>query len=90
MSDIATVSKERYVALLGSINVGGNRLKMADLREALVKRGPWAGAQANNLPVSELILDRLPATLLLSGSAFVFSLALGVVLEHRVRDGRKV
>ena len=25
----------RYVALLGSINVGGNRLKMADLREAL-------------------------------------------------------
>lgn len=27
----------RYVALLGSINVGGNRLKMADLREALVR-----------------------------------------------------
>ena len=25
----------RYVALLGSINVGGNRLKMVDLREAL-------------------------------------------------------
>lgn len=25
----------KYVALLGSINVGGNRLKMADLREAL-------------------------------------------------------
>jgi uncharacterized protein (DUF1697 family) len=25
----------QYVALLGSINVGGNRLKMADLREAL-------------------------------------------------------
>lgn len=25
----------RYVALLGSINVGGNRLRMADLREAL-------------------------------------------------------
>ena len=25
----------RYVALLGSINVGGNRLKMADLRDAL-------------------------------------------------------
>ena len=25
----------RYVALLGSINVGGSRLKMADLREAL-------------------------------------------------------
>ncbi len=25
----------RYLALLGSINVGGNRLKMADLREAL-------------------------------------------------------
>ena len=29
------MSQERYVALLGSINVGGNRLKMADLREAL-------------------------------------------------------
>jgi uncharacterized protein (DUF1697 family) len=27
----------RYVALLGSINVGGNRLAMADLREALVR-----------------------------------------------------
>lgn len=26
---------QRYIALLGSINVGGNRLKMADLREAL-------------------------------------------------------
>ena len=25
----------RYVALLGSINGGGNRLKMADLRESL-------------------------------------------------------
>lgn len=25
----------RYVALLGSINIGGNRLKMAELREAL-------------------------------------------------------
>ena len=34
----------------------------------------------NNLPVSELILDRLPATLLLSLSAFVFSLVLGVSL----------
>ena len=34
----------------------------------------------NSLPVSELILDRLPATLLLSGSAFVFSLVLGVTL----------
>ena len=29
------MSQERYVALLGSINVGGNRLKMADLRDAL-------------------------------------------------------
>ena len=34
----------------------------------------------NNLPVSELILDRLPATLLLSASAFVFSLLLGMLL----------
>lgn len=34
----------------------------------------------NNLPVAELILDRLPATLLLSLSAFVFSLVLGVTL----------
>ena len=34
----------------------------------------------NNLPVSALILDRLPATLLLSLSAFVFSLVLGVTL----------
>lgn len=34
----------------------------------------------NNLPVADLILDRLPATLLLSASAFVFSLLLGVTL----------
>src|SRR5690606_11032066 len=29
----------RYVALLGSINVGGNRLKMADLKTALEEEG---------------------------------------------------
>ena len=29
----------RYVALLGSVNVGGNRLKMADLRAALEGEG---------------------------------------------------
>lgn len=29
----------RYVAFLGSINVGGNRLKMADLREAIEREG---------------------------------------------------
>jgi uncharacterized protein (DUF1697 family) len=29
----------RYVALLGSINVGGNRLKMADLRAAMEEAG---------------------------------------------------
>ncbi|CAN7683135.1 ABC transporter permease [Bosea sp. LjRoot9] len=32
------------------------------------------------LPVSKLILDRLPATLLLTGTAFLISLALGVLL----------
>lgn len=32
----------------------------------------------NNLPVLDLILDRLPATLLLTGSAFLFSLVVGV------------
>jgi len=34
----------------------------------------------NNIPVSQLIFDRLPATLLLTGSAFLFSLILGVTL----------
>ncbi|MEZ5681774.1 MAG: DUF1697 domain-containing protein [Erythrobacter sp.] len=29
----------RYLALLGSINVGGNRIKMADLRERLEREG---------------------------------------------------
>ncbi len=29
----------RYVALFGSINVGGNRLKMADLRAAFEAEG---------------------------------------------------
>jgi peptide/nickel transport system permease protein len=32
------------------------------------------------MPVSKLILDRLPATLLLTGTAFLISLALGVLL----------
>ncbi|TDT99249.1 peptide/nickel transport system permease protein [Azorhizobium sp. AG788] len=32
------------------------------------------------MPVLDLVLDRLPATLLLTGAAFVFSLTLGVVL----------
>lgn len=34
----------------------------------------------NNLPVIDLILERLPATVLLTGSAFVFSLVLGITL----------
>jgi peptide/nickel transport system permease protein len=34
----------------------------------------------NNLPVSSLILDRLPATILLTASAFIFSVVLGVLL----------
>lgn len=34
----------------------------------------------NQLPVMTLILDRLPATLLLTGCAFVFSLVLGILL----------
>lgn len=34
----------------------------------------------NQVPVAQLILERLPATLLLTGSAFIFSLILGVVL----------
>ena len=34
----------RYVAFLGSINVGGNRLKMIDLREAL-EREDFAGIE---------------------------------------------
>lgn len=34
----------------------------------------------NKLPVLDLILDRLPATLLLMGCAFVFSLVIGVSL----------
>jgi uncharacterized protein (DUF1697 family) len=48
------VSQERYVALLGSINVGGNRLKMAELREAGVTdseiRNAFAGAISRQPP----------------------------------------
>ena len=42
------------------------------------------------LPVAELIWDRLPATLLLSGTAFVISLGLGVLLGAvaAARQGR--
>ena len=29
----------RYLALLGSINIGGNRVKMVDLKAALAKAG---------------------------------------------------
>jgi peptide/nickel transport system permease protein len=34
----------------------------------------------NKLPVLDLIMDRLPATLLLMGCAFVFSIVVGVLL----------
>lgn len=33
-----------------------------------------------NMPVAELIMDRLPATLILTGTAFVLSILLGVLL----------
>ena len=34
----------------------------------------------NNLPVIDLIAERLPATILLTGTAFIFSLVLGILL----------
>ncbi|MDJ1159193.1 ABC transporter permease [Chelatococcus sp. SYSU_G07232] len=45
-----------------------------------VLSGDLGFSYRNQVPVSRLILDRLPATLLLTASAFVFSLALGIVL----------
>lgn len=48
------------------------------LRGALT--GDLGFSYRNQLPVMTLILDRLPATLLLTGCAFVFSLALGILL----------
>lgn len=46
----------------------------------------------NNVPVLDLILERLPATFLLMACAFIFSLALGVffgVLAARARYGQR-
>lgn len=43
-------------------------------------RGDLGMSYRQHEPVLDLILDRLPATLLLTGSAFVLSLALGVAL----------
>lgn len=48
------------------------------LRGALT--GDLGFSYRNQLPVMDLILERLPATLLLTGCAFVFSLVLGILL----------
>lgn len=40
----------------------------------------WGFSYRMKLPVLDLILDRLPATLLLMGAAFVFSIVLGILL----------
>ncbi|MDF1585533.1 ABC transporter permease [Marinimicrococcus flavescens] len=45
-----------------------------------VLTGDLGFSYRNNVPVAELIMERLPATLLLTASAFLFSLLLGVVL----------
>jgi peptide/nickel transport system permease protein len=43
-----------------------------------VVRGDFGWSQSNSEPVTQAILERLPATLELMGAAFVFSLAVGV------------
>ncbi|HYZ16765.1 MAG TPA: ABC transporter permease, partial [Candidatus Acidoferrum sp.] len=43
-----------------------------------VLRGDFGWSQSNSEPVTQAILERLPATLELMGAAFVFSLAVGV------------
>src|SRR4051812_12088186 len=45
-----------------------------------VLTGDLGYSYRNQVPVMTLILDRLPATLLLTGCAFVFSLVLGILL----------
>ena len=45
-----------------------------------VLAGDLGYSYRNQVPVSTLILDRLPATLLLTGCAFLFSLILGIAL----------
>lgn len=45
-----------------------------------VMTGDLGFSYRNNVPVLDLILDRLPATLLLTGAAFLFSLISGIVL----------
>lgn len=45
-----------------------------------VLAGDLGYSYRNQVPVSALILDRLPATLLLTGCAFIFSLVLGIAL----------
>lgn len=45
-----------------------------------VLTGDLGYSYRNQVPVAELIMERLPATLLLTASAFIFSLVLGVVL----------
>ncbi|MBV0893311.1 ABC transporter permease [Paracoccus sp. Z118] len=44
-----------------------------------VLRGDLGFSYRNQVPVLDLILDRLPATLLLTGAAFVFSLVTGIL-----------
>ena len=45
-----------------------------------VMTGDLGFSYRNNLPVLDLVLARLPATLILTGAAFIFSLISGIVL----------
>jgi peptide/nickel transport system permease protein len=45
-----------------------------------IVRFDWGFSYRMKLPVLQLVLDRLPATLLLTGSAFAFSVLLGIFL----------
>lgn len=74
-------SDEKYLAQLRSqMGLDRSLLTQLALYVGGIVRGDLGFSYRNQVPVLELVLDRLPATLLLTGCAFVVSLVFGILL----------
>lgn len=81
---------ERYVALLGSINVGGNRLKMADLRTALEAKG-FSDVETVVASGNVLFRHQCAADPALAGEIeFVLKEQFGIASFAAVRTGEEI
>lgn len=76
----ATASKEYLEALRAQFGLDRSLPYQLFLYLGHVARGDLGYSYISRAPVSEMIISRLPATLLLMGSQFILAVALGVVL----------